>query len=238
MEAAALLEPLSVAIHATNRATVEPGDTVLVFGAGAVGLLTAAMAKVCGATNVVIADIDLGRVRFALQHQFATRGFVVPLPKEANTVEERIAAAKYISDEALRIAFSKRGNTMDVDLTDPLLGADVVFDCTGKEICVQAGLFVSTSGNFNLSRLTIPGGTPWRPVGHGWYGHADPDASTVSSAFEGSGYHRHFQVLQHIQERAANSFVWNPTESRQHGDAPISWVEQDSRRNGDGKSNS
>ena len=33
-EEGALLEPLSVAVHATNRAGVKLGDTVLVCGAG------------------------------------------------------------------------------------------------------------------------------------------------------------------------------------------------------------
>ncbi len=39
-ERAVLIEPLACAIHAVRRAAVEPGERVLVVGAGAIGLLT------------------------------------------------------------------------------------------------------------------------------------------------------------------------------------------------------
>jgi L-iditol 2-dehydrogenase len=118
LESAALLEPLSVAIHATRRATIEQGDTVIVFGAGTVGLLTAAMAKVSGATTVVIADIDYGRINYALSNGFAHKGYIVTPQKSEGGTAEKLAIAKD-------------------------LASDVTFDCTGKEICMQAGLYVS-----------------------------------------------------------------------------------------------
>lgn len=55
-----------------------PGSTALVTGAGTVGLLTAAMARQAGCTQVTITDVDAGRVEYALEHGFATHGFVVP----------------------------------------------------------------------------------------------------------------------------------------------------------------
>ncbi|KAK3939852.1 GroES-like protein [Diplogelasinospora grovesii] len=79
-DAAALLEPLSVAIHAVNRATPEPGSTALVLGAGTVGLLTAAMARQAGCATVTITDVDQGRVDYAIAKGFATHGYVVPRP--------------------------------------------------------------------------------------------------------------------------------------------------------------
>lgn len=75
---AALLEPLSVAIHALNRGRPAPGATALVLGAGAVGLLTAAMARQAGCTAVTICDVDQGRVDYALAHGFASHGYIVP----------------------------------------------------------------------------------------------------------------------------------------------------------------
>ncbi|KAH8719275.1 chaperonin 10-like protein, partial [Phaeosphaeriaceae sp. PMI808] len=135
MESAALLEPLSVAIHATRRATIEQGDTVIVFGAGAVGLLTAAMAKVSGATTVVIADIDYGRINYALSNGFAHKGYIVPLAEDATEISEKLDHAKELATDVMQIA----------SLNDPEFeGADVTFDCTGKEICMQAGLYVSS----------------------------------------------------------------------------------------------
>ena len=56
-EAAALVEPLSVVLHASRRAQVHAGQSVLVFGAGAVGLLALAVAKAHGATHTVVVDM-------------------------------------------------------------------------------------------------------------------------------------------------------------------------------------
>lgn len=79
---AALIEPLSVAIHATRRTlrngSLSPGSTVLVIGAGAVGLLVGAMAKLSGASRVIITDINQGRVDFAIKEGFGTQGFELP----------------------------------------------------------------------------------------------------------------------------------------------------------------
>lgn len=136
LDAAALLEPLSVAIHATRRASIEQGDTAIVFGAGTVGLLVAAMAKMSGATTVVIADIDSGRVNYALQNGFATKGYIVTPRKHLNETSEKLAVAKDIASDVMQIA-----SLNEVDFE----GADITFDCTGKEICMQAGLYVSFS---------------------------------------------------------------------------------------------
>ena len=49
-EEAALTEPTSVAIHAVKRSGAKPGDTVVVLGAGTVGLLAMQAARAFGAT--------------------------------------------------------------------------------------------------------------------------------------------------------------------------------------------
>ena len=54
-EGAALVEPTSVALHAVRRGDVG-GKSVLVVGAGPIGLLVAQCARAEGATSVVIAD--------------------------------------------------------------------------------------------------------------------------------------------------------------------------------------
>ncbi|KAH9867933.1 hypothetical protein IAQ61_007238 [Plenodomus lingam] len=148
LESAALLEPLSVAIHATRRAGIEQGDTAIVFGAGTVGLLTAAMAKVSGATTVVIADIDHGRINYALANGFAHKGYIVSPRKTSNETAEKLAVAKELATDVMQIASL---NDMDFE------GADVTFDCTGKEICMQAGLYATRPGG----KLIMVGmGTP------------------------------------------------------------------------------
>lgn len=66
-EASALLEPLSVAIAACRRAGVTAGSSLLIAGAGPIGLTTTQMALVMGATTVVIADVRPSRLRTALR---------------------------------------------------------------------------------------------------------------------------------------------------------------------------
>ncbi|CAG2203817.1 SORD [Mytilus edulis] len=61
----ALLEPLSVAVYACQRGDVTLGSSVLICGAGPVGVLTLLVAKQMGASCVVITDIDEERLNFA-----------------------------------------------------------------------------------------------------------------------------------------------------------------------------
>ncbi|XP_065349064.1 sorbitol dehydrogenase-like [Cloeon dipterum] len=61
----ALLEPLSVGVHACRRADVRLGSTVLVTGAGPIGLVSLLSAKAMGATNVIITDIMQNRLDLA-----------------------------------------------------------------------------------------------------------------------------------------------------------------------------
>lgn len=55
-DAAALLEPLGVAIHAVDLAEIHPMDTVAVLGAGPIGLLIAQVAHVGGAGKCFVVD--------------------------------------------------------------------------------------------------------------------------------------------------------------------------------------
>jgi L-iditol 2-dehydrogenase len=62
---AALLEPVSIAIHAANRSAVKQGDTVLVVGAGTIGLLTLQAARLKGAGTVMVCDLNTFRLGVA-----------------------------------------------------------------------------------------------------------------------------------------------------------------------------
>jgi L-iditol 2-dehydrogenase len=65
LDTGALLEPLSVGLHACRRGGVGPGSRVLVLGAGPIGLVTLLAARAAGATTVVIADLQPDRRRVA-----------------------------------------------------------------------------------------------------------------------------------------------------------------------------
>ncbi|MCL3859497.1 zinc-binding dehydrogenase [Actinotalea sp. K2] len=53
---ASLAEPLAVAVHAVDLSGMEAGDTVAVYGAGPIGVLTALVARHAGAGTVVITE--------------------------------------------------------------------------------------------------------------------------------------------------------------------------------------
>lgn len=55
-ECSALAEPLAVAVHAVDRAGLNGGECVAVFGAGPIGLFTALVARHRGAGQVVIVE--------------------------------------------------------------------------------------------------------------------------------------------------------------------------------------
>ncbi|MCJ1399188.1 hypothetical protein MMC11_002390 [Xylographa trunciseda] len=143
----ALLEPLGVATHAARRAQIPNKATVLVFGAGAVGLLCAYMAKQADASIVIMADIDQGRVAFATKNGFADHGYAVPL-KRGQSIEEKLAIAK---ETASDIAHT------EIAPGKPVAEVDVVFECTGVESCVQAAIYATKPGG----RVMLVGmGTP------------------------------------------------------------------------------
>ncbi|TIA66857.1 sorbitol dehydrogenase-like protein [Aureobasidium pullulans] len=136
MELGALLEPLGVAIHAYRRSLMQSGQTALVFGAGAVGLLAAAVAKTKGAKTIIIADIDAGRVDFAVNNGFAHHGFVVPMKRGKDT-DENLAIARETADGIAKVT----------DESGSAIGeVDVVFECTGVPTCVQSGIYATKPG--------------------------------------------------------------------------------------------
>jgi L-iditol 2-dehydrogenase len=62
---AAMLEAVSVALHAVAVSELEGGETALVIGAGMIGLLTLQAARVAGCSQVFVADIDATRLKSA-----------------------------------------------------------------------------------------------------------------------------------------------------------------------------
>ncbi|MHC4560337.1 MAG: zinc-dependent alcohol dehydrogenase, partial [Planctomycetota bacterium] len=61
----ALLEPASIGTHAANRAPISNGDTVVVIGAGTIGLFILQAARLRGAAKVMAVDIDDFRLDLA-----------------------------------------------------------------------------------------------------------------------------------------------------------------------------
>lgn len=64
-EEAAMLEAVSVALHAVRITQMKGGESALVIGAGMIGLLTAQAARAAGCKSVTIADVDAARLKLA-----------------------------------------------------------------------------------------------------------------------------------------------------------------------------
>lgn len=190
LDLGALLEPLGVAIQASKRAQLAPGSTVLVFGAGAVGLLVAAMAKIQGAGTVVIADIDAGRVQFAVDNKFAHRSYTVPM-KRGSTTEEQLEIAKEVAAEVGKQTKESGGEVGEVD---------AVFECTGVPSCVQASIYVSCMSNTLSVSLTRSGDTARRQGATHRNGHPYPNTSHLRGCSARSRYPGRVSLRQHVPD--------------------------------------
>ena len=107
----ALVEPLAVAHHAISRSGAKPGDSVVVFGAGPIGLFVIALLKAQGIDRIF--SVELSSIRKAK----ATRAgaSMVLDPSEVDVVE--------------RIKEETNG-----------LGADVAFECVGVNAAIQSAI--------------------------------------------------------------------------------------------------
>ncbi|MGN6420281.1 MAG: zinc-binding alcohol dehydrogenase family protein [Pseudobacter sp.] len=124
-EELALAEPLAIGAHAVRRAAMQPGELVLVCGAGAIGLGIMEMARVAGAT-IIAMDVNEQRLAFC---------------RTKLKVEHTIHAGNTNAAEALR-AITKG------DM------CTAVFDATGNLQAIGNGLqYVAHSGRYILVGL-------------------------------------------------------------------------------------
>ncbi|MGI5897043.1 MAG: NAD(P)-dependent alcohol dehydrogenase [Oscillospiraceae bacterium] len=118
----ALVEPLSVGMHAAKQGKVTLGSSVVILGAGCIGLCTLLACKAFGATDITVVDVIPKRLEFAMKLG-ATR---VINGKDVNTVEE----------------YDKLTNGA---------GADVVLETAGSVITIgQAPYLVKRGGTIVL----------------------------------------------------------------------------------------
>ncbi|XP_060923732.1 sorbitol dehydrogenase [Limanda limanda] len=119
-EEGALIEPLSVGIHACRRAGVTLGSTVLICGAGPIGLVCLLVAKAMGASQVIITDLSPERLTMAKE---LGADFQVTVKRE---------------DEAKQLA--KR--------VEDMLGAPphITIECSGVESSIRTAIYATRSG--------------------------------------------------------------------------------------------
>lgn len=125
-QAGALIEPATVAVHAVRRTRPDLGDTVIVSGAGVVGLTALQLAKRLGATDVIVVDPTAER-RYIARELGADYTFAPDDPELQKTV---------------------------LAVTDGR-GADIVYECAGKLAAITAGTTLLRMGG-RLMLVGIP----------------------------------------------------------------------------------
>lgn len=83
---AALTEPLACGVHAAiEKGDVQTGEVVVIFGAGAIGLMVAQVAKARGAT-VIVAGLTNDSARFAIARDFGVDRTVDQLTEDLHAI--------------------------------------------------------------------------------------------------------------------------------------------------------
>ncbi|MGD0842418.1 MAG: galactitol-1-phosphate 5-dehydrogenase [Candidatus Acidiferrales bacterium] len=87
-EEAAMMEPVSVAVHAVSLTPLAPKSSALVIGAGTIGLLILQVLRASGCDRVFVADIDATRLRRA---------------EKAGATETVLASKLSLGDDLIRL---------------------------------------------------------------------------------------------------------------------------------------
>ncbi len=126
-EAGAVLEPTAVGVHVVERAQAAVGDTVVVIGAGPIGLQIAQVAKARGTSCIIMTDVFDHRLELA----------------------KKLAADHVINDA--------NGNALQVvnEITGGE-GADVVIEAVGKSSTILRTIdLVRIGGRIHIAGLSV-----------------------------------------------------------------------------------
>lgn len=121
LEEGALMEPLSVGVHACKRANIGIDSTVLILGAGPIGLVSLLVAKAMGASKIVITDL----------------------------VQERLDVAKKLgANDTLLIPRQNYNEAETVKKIHELFGGepDKTIDASGAQSSIRLAILATRSG--------------------------------------------------------------------------------------------
>ncbi|RFU34907.1 hypothetical protein B7463_g1437, partial [Scytalidium lignicola] len=159
-EEGAMIEPLSVAIHAARRAGLKAGDSVLCFGAGVIGQLCAAVARVAGASQIAVVDIDDDRLSVASKAGLG-RGVQAATYRIPKAPEEEESKADFATRVA-KLILAQEG----------FQPANVVFETTGVPACNDMSIACSLPGG---KVVCIGMGQPIQTLNIGLASHKEID---------------------------------------------------------------
>lgn len=138
LEQLALVETLGIGCHAVNRAEVQPGEFVLIVGAGPIGLATLEFVRLAGAKTIVLdmnaARLDFCKRTYNIDHAVLFKGDGSELKKIEEITGGNLASAVFDatgSPQSMSNAFNYVAHTgklvfvgivnTDVSFNDPLL---------------------------------------------------------------------------------------------------------------------
>jgi L-iditol 2-dehydrogenase len=121
LEEGALIEPLSVAVHCAKLAAIQFSSSVLVLGAGPIGLLCCAVARAFGASTIIAVDVVTARLDFARKYA-ATATYAMESLSPAENAQ-RLMSQTHLG-----------------------AGAEVVIDATGAQTCISTGIHAMKKG--------------------------------------------------------------------------------------------
>lgn len=125
-EHAALIEAVSIAVHAANRTPVTLGDTAVVVGSGMIGLLVVQTIRLSGCSRVIAVDLEDSKLELAKSF-----GADVGLnPKQCDVVQEVMKLT------------GGRGADVAIEVVGASATVNTAIDCTrrGGSICLVGNL--------------------------------------------------------------------------------------------------
>jgi L-iditol 2-dehydrogenase len=110
-EKAAMIEAISVAVHAVSITPIALNDTAIVVGAGMIGLLTLQAARLAGCGKIIVVDVDESRLRTS---------------REVGATHTILATSSDVPAEVKKLTEAR--------------GADVSFECVGSSSTVSSSI--------------------------------------------------------------------------------------------------
>ncbi len=124
---AAMAEPLACVIHGIDQAQIRPGQVVLVIGGGIIGLMMVQMARICGASTVILSEPV--KMRRKIGMEVGADATIDPIHEDVPQKIWEICGRK---------------------------GADVVIECVGKPFAVEQA-FKAAGFAATILLFSVPG---------------------------------------------------------------------------------
>ena len=124
---AAMAEPLACVVHGIDQADIRPGQTVLVIGGGTIGLMMVQMARICGASTVILSEPV--KMRRKIGMEVGPDAAIDPIHEDVPARIREICGRE---------------------------GVDVVIECVGKPFAVEQA-FSAAGFGATILLFSVPG---------------------------------------------------------------------------------